>query len=684
MPASPSVRDQVVGIDVGGTFTDVVLFDMATGALSIAKVPSTVANQAIGVMAAIRAVQDDLRRIERVAHGTTVSTNALLQGRVSKVALLTTEGFRDAIEIGRTRRMLPSLYDPTFVRPAPLVPRPLRFEVRERLGAGGRVLTALDPASLDAAIEALAGTGTDAVAVCFLHAYANDAHERQAANAIRKAQPELAVATSSQVVPEFREYERFSTTVINASLMPIMGRYISALDESLSAAGCGNRLVTMSSSGGTMEGAAACQLPVRTILSGPAGGVAGSLWIADTIGLKDFITCDMGGTSTDVCLVEGGQPATVTEVAFAGYPIKGLQISINTVGAGGGSIAYLEAGSTLRVGPLSAGAEPGPACYGRGGVEPTVTDANVVLNRIGMGRPLGGHIKLDRERATVAVSALADRIGMSDPRHLAEGILKLAVARMASAVREITIEKGHNPSDFALMAFGGAGPMHAAALADELGMTDVVVPLYPGNLSALGLVASDQRYELVRTYLRGLSNLDRAELRAAVAAAEAEGKAMLAKLGFASEQIRFEHALDMRYARQAFEITVGLPNRPLSEQVVRDGFLASYERHYGHVDTAADIEIVNLRTTVRGVMRKPLPARVTQAAGNLADAAVGQVLMVVEGKELTATVYDRDRLPRDCAVSGPAIVEELGATTVVLPGWSCRRDAHGNLRLKKY
>jgi N-methylhydantoinase A len=437
----------------------------------------------------------------------------------------------------------------------------------------------------------------------------------------------------------------------------------------------------MSSSGGTMDSELACRLPVRTILSGPAGGVAGSLWVANAIGLQDFITCDMGGTSTDVCLVEAGQPDTVTEVAFAGYPIKGRQISINTVGAGGGSLAYLEAGNILRVGPRSAGAQPGPACYGLGGVEPTVTDANVALNRMGTTRRLGGHIEIQRERAVRAIAALAERVGSAGINHLAEGIIKIAVARMASAIREITIEKGYNPSDFALMAFGGAGPMHAAALSEELGIREVVIPLHPGNLSALGLIASDQRYDLVRTFLRSLSKLETSEIETALDAAEREAAALLAARGFSSDTIRCEHTLDMRYIRQAFEITVVLPGRPVSREALRASFLTTYERHYGHVDTASEIEIVNLRTTAVGLTAKPAMASLGEANGSLSQACLGSTGMIVGGKSVETALYDREKLPCGESVSGPCIIEELGATTVVLPGWTCRRDRCGNLRL---
>ena len=671
----------IAGIDVGGTFTDVVLFEPETGRLTVAKVPSTPADQSVGVMAALRAVAGDLGRIGRVAHGTTVSTNALLEGKGARVALVTTQGFADALEIGRTRRMIPSQYDPAFVRPRPLVERPLRFELPERLDAAGNVLVPLDMQRLPEVLAEARAQNVQAIAVCFLHAYVNPAHEQQVAAQIARRDASLAVATSAEVVPEFREYERFSTTVINAALMPVMGRYIGALDQNLEVAGCRGELTTMASSGGTMDSATACKLPVRTILSGPAGGVAGSLWIAEAAGLANFVTCDMGGTSTDVCLVEDGKPATTTEIAFGGHPIKGLQIAINTVGAGGGSIAYVEAGSTLRVGPRSAGADPGPACYGRGGTEPTVTDANLVLGRIRESHPLGGHIRLDRARAAAAVGALAATLRM-DATRLAEGIIDLAVARMASAIREITIEKGRNPADFALLAFGGAGPMHAVALAAELGMREVVVPLFPGNLSALGLVAADQRYELVRTFFARLDEVDAdaGRLTAALAAARAEAEALLAAHGVPAKRMRVTHGLDMRYARQAFEIGVDITGLATPCDI-RAAFLATYARHYGHADAAAEIEIVNLRTTAIGITDKPAHVAMASPAG--ADPRIALTAMHFGGVAVEAVVYDRARLAPGVTVAGPAIIEEAGATTVLPPGWSAAPDAFGNLRLAR-
>jgi N-methylhydantoinase A len=677
MPSLP----RSVGVDVGGTFTDLVRFDPDSGGLVVGKVPSTPANQAEGVMAGLDALLPAGEALGRLVHGTTVSTNALLQRTGARVAMLTTRGFRDAIEIGRTRRMLPSLYEPTFVRPAPLVPRPLRFELDERVAADGSVRVPLDPAALAAPAEAIRRAGAEAVAVCFLHAYANPEHERLALAGLGARLPEILATASHEVVPEFREYERFSTTVLNAYLLPVMERYLSTLDRALGARRAGARVYTMASGGGTMDLATVRRLPVRTILSGPAGGVAGSLWVARAVGLENLITYDMGGTSTDVCLIEGGRPMIVTETAFAGYPIKGPQVAINTVGAGGGSIAYLEGDSVLQVGPRSAGAEPGPACYGRGGVEPTVTDANLVLGRIGTGRLLGDAIRLDPARAAAAVGALAARLGVGDPARMAEGILEIAVARMASAIREITIEQGYDPGAFTLVAFGGAGPMHACAVAEELGIRAVLVPIFPGNLSALGLLASDQRQERVRTFLRRLSTLDPGELAALVAAGEAAGQAALAADGFAPGAVRFEHRLDMRYARQAFEVSVDLPPGPPQVESLRKAFLDTYAQRYGHADAETEVELVNVRTTAIGVTPKPALRPWSGGADGLAGAVVARRAVIFTRAAHECAVYARERLPAGAALAGPAIVEEAGATTVVGPGWAAALDEWGNLRL---
>ena len=675
-----SANGLVAGVDVGGTFTDIVLFDAASGALTVTKVPSTPANQSEGVIRGLESVLDRLDALARLVHGTTVSTNTILQRSGADVAMVTSEGFGDVLEIGRTRRMLPSLYDPTFVRPPPLVPRPRRFEVAERRAADGSMLVPLDEERLVGIAERIRASGAEAVAVCFLHAWADPGNEVRARDVLAQRLPGTWFTTSSEVVPEFREYERFSTTVINAYLLPVIDRYVKALGTRLDRAGYRGPVLTMSSAGGVMDLDTARTLPVRTILSGPAGGVAGATWIAGSVALEDFITCDMGGTSTDVCLIESGRPAKSTESAFMGYPIKGRQIDINTVGAGGGSIAYVEGGSVLNVGPRSAGADPGPACYGKGGTEPTVTDANVVLGRVGH-RPLGGAIRLDPERARVAVADLATRLGIPDVETMAEGIVRLVVAEMANAIREISIERGYDPARFTLVPFGGAGPMHATQIAAELGMRRVLVPLDPGNLSALGLLVSDQRREHVRTFLAPLANLDLDAVVSALGEQERAGRMEMQASGEEVLEVRFAHALDMRYARQGFELTVDLAGEPSEPDDVRRAFLEAYARQYGHAHASGDIEIVNLRTTVIGVTPKPRVRRLRHG-GKMADATLPARDMVVKGKSIPVSVYERERLPVDVEFEGPAVIEEAGATTVMLPRWRGRRDDLGNLRFE--
>ena len=608
-----SANGLVAGVDVGGTFTDIVLFDAASGALTVTKVPSTPANQSEGVIRGLESVLDRLDALGRLVHGTTVSTNTILQRSGADVAMVTSEGFGDVLEIGRTRRMLPSLYDPTFVRPPPLVPRPRRFEVAERRAADGSMLVPLDEERLVGIAERIRASGAEAVAVCFLHAWADPGNEVRARDVLAQRLPGTWFTTSSEVVPEFREYERFSTTVINAYLLPVIDRYVKALGTRLDRAGYRGPVLTMSSAGGVMDLDTARTLPVRTILSGPAGGVAGATWIAGSVALEDFITCDMGGTSTDVCLIESGRPAKSTESAFMGYPIKGRQIDINTVGAGGGSIAYVEGGSVLKVGPRSAGADPGPACYGKGGTEPTVTDANVVLGRVGH-RPLGGAIRLDPERARVAVADLATRLGIPDVETMAEGIVRLVVAEMANAIREISIERGYDPARFTLVPFGGAGPMHATQIAAELGMRRVLVPLDPGNLSALGLLVSDQRREHVRTFLASLANLDLDAIVSALGEQERAGREEMQASGEEVLEVRFAHALDMRYARQGFELTVDLAGAPSEPDDVRRAFLEAYARQYGHAHASGDIEIGQRQSPNHGDRGDP------QAAGAPAPA----------------------------------------------------------------
>ena len=671
----------VVGVDVGGTFTDVTAVDMTSGEVRIGKVPSQPFDEAAAVLAGLAALGIESRAVRRLVHGTTVGTNAVLERRGARVALVTTEGFRDLIEIGRTKRNIPALFVPTFVRPRPVVDRPLRFEVAERMLADGTVLRPLDPSALEPVLDAVAAAAPEAVAICLLHAYANPTHERELGELFARRLPGVPVSLSFDVVPEYREFERFSTTVLNAYLQPLMDRYLSELEKCLFQSGYAYGVLTVGSSGGMMTVETARRLPIKTIVSGPAGGVGRACFLADHAGFADFITYDMGGTSTDVCLVREGTPVTTTENEIGAFPVKVPQIDIHTVGAGGGSIAWLDVDGSLQVGPRSAGARPGPAAYGMGGAEPTVTDANVVLGRMGGDRLLAGVIRLDATRARDAVLTLTRHLGGLDVHALAEGIVRIAVARMTSSIREISIARGHDPRDFTLVAFGGAGPMHAALIAEELAIPRVLVPRHPGNFSALGLLVSDVKHDDVRTRV-GLVRDQRSAIDAAFVEMEAAAVERLVAEGFAGPTCRIDRALDLRYSGQAFELSVPVAAGVLALDTVMREFHALHLHTYGHADPAGDVELVNVRIAARGVVEKSAP--LSHPGGeDLRRARLGTRAVWFGGRELSVDVYERDLLPPAVPVPGPAIVEEFGSTTIVPPGWTARPDELGDLVLER-
>ncbi|HMH53340.1 MAG TPA: hydantoinase/oxoprolinase family protein [Candidatus Acidoferrum sp.] len=667
----------IVGVDVGGTFTDVTAVDTESGDVRIGKVPSQPLDEAAAVLAGLAALGVDSAAVRRLVHGTTVGTNAILERRGARVALLTTAGFRDLIEIGRTKRNIPALFIPTFVRPRPVVERPLRFEVAERMLADGSVYRPLDPAATAPVLERVASAAPEAIAVCLLHAYANPDHERQLGELVAARLPAVPVSLSFDVVPEYREFERFSTTVLNAYLQPLMDRYLGGLEKRLFESGYAYGVLTVGSSGGMMTVETARRLPIKTIVSGPAGGVSRACFLARHAGSGDFITYDMGGTSTDVCLVQGGVPVTTTDNEIGAFPVKVPQIDIHTVGAGGGSLAWLDVDGSLQVGPLSAGARPGPAAYGLGGTEPTVTDANVVLGRMGTDRVLGGTIRLDAESAHQAIARLATGLGL-DVHAAAEGIVRIAVARMTSSIREISIARGHDPREFTLVAFGGAGPMHAALIAEELAIPRVLVPEHPGNFSALGLLVSDVKHDDSRTRV-GLLGARRDAIDAAFAEMEAAAVERLATEGFAAGDRRIDRALDLRYLGQAFELTVPLAPGPLDLGAITQDFHGRHLATYGHADPAGDVELVNVRIAARGIVDKPLP-RAYVARG---QARRGTRTAWFNGAATSVEVYEREGLATSTTLRGPAIVEEFGATTVVPPDWSARVDESGNLVLER-
>ena len=673
---------RIIGIDIGGTFTDVVVYDGATRRITAAKALTRRGDEAASVLECLEEAAAGAAGIERVVHGTTIGTNAILERRGARTAVLATRGFRDLLEIGRTRRMAPNtLFDLSFRKPAPLVPRPLRFDVEERVDAAGGVLAPLAEPGLRSIAGDLARREVEAVAVCYLHSYANPAHEEATAALLEEALPGVFVSPSHEVVPEYREFERLTTTVLNAFIGPLLDRYLGRLEDALRRGSSGARLYLMASNGGVMPLARARRLPVRTVLSGPAGGVTAGVGAARAAGFGSVITCDMGGTSTDVCLVRDGQLRVTVDNLIGSMPLKVPQVDMNTVGAGGGSVAWVSPEGQIHVGPRSAGSSPGPICYGLGGREVTVTDANLWLGRLAMRRRLGGRIAPTMERVESAILELARRAGVDDPWRMADGVVRIAVARMVASIREISMSRGHDPRRCVLMAFGGAGPMHATTVADELGIERVLVPKLPGNFSAWGLLASDIRHDFTETVLLGCAPDSIGRVGAALAGLRERARARFREDGFAEGAAAFRETLDMRYLGQAFEIPIPVPERPLSADAVLAAFHRTYAELYGHASEDQPVEIVNAR--LAGIVPAGAPEPVAEApAGNGSDGGIIERRRVWFDEGIDGVpVIDRGRLPVDAPFRGPAVIEETGATTVVFPGWSCRRDGRDTLHL---
>jgi N-methylhydantoinase A len=653
-----------LGVDVGGTFTDLVA--LVDGELVTAKVPSTPADQARGVVRAVEAAGLAPGSVASFAHGSTVATNALLERRGARTALVTTEGFRDVIEIGRQNR--PALYDLARDRPPALVPRELRFTVRERTGPDG-VLVPLDEGSLRAAVAACRDAGVEAVAVCLLFGYLHPEHERRVGAALREALPEVHVSLSCEVLPEFREYERCATTVCDGYLTPRLAAYLRSLAGRVAPLGLPEPLV-MQSSGGAAELEAAASHAVGCVLSGPAGGVVGAAWVAGLSGDRDLLTFDMGGTSTDVAPVLGGAVQNTTESVVAGVPLKLPMVDVHTVSAGGGSVAWVDAGGALRVGPRSAGADPGPAAYGRGGEEATVTDANLLLGYLPDGAELGGEVRLDRAKAEAALRRVGERAGL-DPEEAALGVVRVADAEMTRALRVISVERGLDPRELTLVAFGGAGGLHACSLAEELRIGRVLVPRAAGVLSALGLAISDVRRDHVHPFLAALEAADPAEVGACFEELERRAREQLA----GDPRMAVARLADVRYQGQSFELTVdagdldGLAGR----------FHAEHERRYGHRMDDEPLELVNLRlvATVPGdkpELREPPPRR---------EAVPGRRRAGFDGEWLEVDVWRRTDLGAGSELEGPAVVELAESTVLLRPGWRGAVDEAGTLVLER-
>lgn len=678
---------RIVGIDVGGTFTDVFVLDEGAGGAHVAKVPTTRPDQSGGFLAGIARAGADLAGVSAVIHGTTAGTNALLERKGARIGVVTTQGLRDVLEMRRRDRPRTWGLRGDF---EPVVPRDLRMEVPERTLADGTVRVPVDLGAVRVAGRALLDAGCEAVAVLFAHSYANPANEARAAAALRAIWPNAHVSASSEILPEIREFERFSTTALNAYLQPEVSGYLHRLEGALAAEGFAGQFLIVQSNGGVMDVGTACARPVRTALSGPAAGVIAAAHIAAEAGFPDIVTGDMGGTSFDVALISGGRPglAPETSVAF-GLTIRTPMIEITTIGAGGGSIAWVDRGGLLNIGPESAGSDPGPVCYGQGNDRPTVTDANVVLGRIDAGRPIGGALdRLDVDAARAAIDAhVGARLGL-DTLAAAEAVLRVANARMAGAIRLVSIERGLDPARFAFMPFGGGGALHAGAMLAEVGFARAIVPRYPGVTSAMGAVIADMRHDHVQTINVALGALDPAALAAVMDAHLAAGTARLDASAARLESREAVFELDMAYAGQTHSVAVPLPVEvrgkvvvPPTRDVIAAAFDAAYRAAYGRLLPHGARRLVNLRTAVIG-RRPKFDLTILAPVGGTAAVLRRRPVHFGDVWHDTA-IHDRLALPVGARIEGPAILEQSDATILIEPDLAGEVDRFGNVVLRR-
>jgi N-methylhydantoinase A len=673
---------QRIGVDIGGTFTDAVAID-DRGRIRTAKALTTPGHLHDGVLAAVEALGIDWDDVTTFIHGTTAGLNAFLERRGAKVALLTTRGFRDVYELGRANR--PEMYNVRYRPPRPLVPRRSVFEVDERLAADGSVLTPIDEDAVRTLLDRLVVEGYEAVAVCLLHAYANPEHERIVAGLVHDAAPSLSVVCSHDVAPEWREYERTSTTVLSAYVAPIVERYLADLEERLADRGLEGPLRVMQSNGGVMTAAVARSKPIQTLFSGPVGGTVAGVSVSrdlrEELPADRLICVDMGGTSFDVSLVVDGRAEVEAQATLEGHPILAPSVAIHTIGAGGGSVGHV-AGGGLRVGPRSAGAEPGPACYGAGGTEPAITDANLHLGRIPAVARLGGGMELDQAAAATALGGVAEQLDLGVDE-LAAGMVAVADAAMANAIREITVMRGIDPRTFSLVAFGGAGPLHAVAIAEELDIATVVVPADPGVLSAYGMLQSDTRHDAVQNYFVRVAEAAPEALQAAIADLEERARLLLKEDGVEADAIVLEPSADLRYTGQEYTVTIPFDTSGGVEAALRalpERFAAAHDARYGHSNIEEAVEFVNLRMAAIGrIQRAP---RQPLSTGEL-PAPLATERTYFSGTQHDTPVHDRDILPAATVLTGPAIVLEAECTTLVPPGWQLRVSAPGHLILTR-
>ena len=681
---SPQLR---VGIDTGGTFTDIVCVDAASGSMRVTKVASTPANPAVGLVRGVKQILADtsLADLAGLAHGTTVATNALLQGEITGLGLIVTDGFRHILEIAR--QAVPEGYGNSYfwVKPERLVPLRYVREVGGRFNFLGEELRPLDEASIRAAAQFYRRANITTIGVCLMHSYANAAHERRVAEIFAEDYPDCIVSLSCDVLPEYREYERAVTTLVDAFVKPHMGRYLQRIRDELGPGLRDKPFLVMQSSGGVASPDQVMRKPITTALSGPAAGAIGCAVIAKIAGFPDLVTLDAGGTSTDLCLIENAEPSVSNGGAVGRFPVRVPMIDIKTIGTGGGSIAWITREGHLKVGPRSAGAEPGPMCYPNGGNEPTITDANLVLGRLPPAL-IGGGIQLNVERAREGIASLAGRLpGNMGPEQLAEGIIEIANWDQANAIRQMTIQRGIDPRKFALLSFGGSGPAQSAAVMDLIGMKACIVPPNPGNLSAFGLLAVDWRTDHMVTRVTHEDAVDIAVIANIYASLESNAVTTLEEDGIVRERIRLMREVDVRYAGQSMEVRVSAPSGAVDAAFITasiDGFHAAHRKAFGYNYAGRQkVEIVNFCVSGFGMIDRPVIPKVAGAVGKPPPHGMRSVYFT--GAVHDTPIYDRATLPAGFCIDGPAVVEEFGSTTVVFPGHRLEVDERGILIVQR-
>ena len=676
-----------IGIDVGGTFTDLVLIDAAGGDVSVAKILNRHDDRAETVVAGIARLLDETGvaadALGWISHGTTIATNAVIERKGARTALLTNRNFRDILEIGRFARPAELIYRVHEDKPAPLVPRHLRLGVSCRIDRRGEIVTELDEADLGRAVETIRDRGVESVAVCFLFSFLNPAHEERVRQVLGAALPGLDIVLSSEILREFREFPRTSTTVFAAYVAPVLRAYVSGLVDRLAARGIACPLYIFQSSGGVATPEIVMRNPAATLLSGPAGAVVGAAQLCGQAGFRDLVTMDMGGTSLDACLIRGSAAEATTAREIDMFPIAIPMLDVHTIGAGGGSIVRVDDVGRVKVGPDSAGARPGPACYGQGGDRATLTDVNLLLGLLDPGSFAGGAVPLDPARAAEAVARqVADPLGV-DLAAAATGVYRVATNQIAEAIRAVTVERGSDPRDHALVAFGGGGPLHAAAVARELGIGRIVVPLHPGLFSARGIATADFSHDYIQSVVRPLAGIEPAEAAAIVDALAARAAADLDSESVARDRRTLSPALDLRYVGQSTEIAVPLAD---ADDPLPQGFDAAaarfhdlHERLYSYKVPGEPIELVNVRLRAVGAVDKPPLREMDRRPGGASPSGERAVLLPDAAEARPVPVYRRDRLAPGAALAGPAIVEESSSTTLLLEGMAAAVDAHGNL-----